>query len=277
MLTKRELLELWNRYNFRPNKRLGQNFLVDKNIKEKIVHYINPNINDTILEIGAGFGELTLDLARKAKKIIAVEKDRRIIDIFKKELLGACENIELVESDFLKIPINAGFTKYVGNLPYFITTPIIEKLLEPEVKAGADIYIMVQREYALRMLSGPGTKDYSSLSLFVRFHTEAEKLMTVARSCFFPVPNVDSIFLRLRRLSEPRIKVRSDDLFFKIIRCAFNKRRKTVLNSLSAMPLDNINKNSVRAVLEKAGIDERTRPEDLSLEEFARLADAFSV
>lgn len=273
MLTKKELVELWKRYDFRPNKRLGQNFLIDKNVKDKIIKCINPKETDIILEIGAGFAELTVDLAMKAKKVLALEKDKRITRILKYEILKDKGGVEIVESDFLRYTFKGPFDKFVGNLPYYITTPIIEKLLGLKFKKTKEIYIMVQREYADRILANPGTKDYSSLSCFVRQNADIKKLMSINRNCFFPVPKVDSVFLKLSYLDTPKVKVRNEELLFKIIRKAFQQRRKMLLNSLSGKAIKDMDKNTLGSILEDAGIDKNARPEELSLEEFGKIAD----
>ncbi len=319
MLTKRQLLELWKRYDFKPNKRLGQNFLIDKNVKDKIIKYINPEATDIILEIGAGFAELTVDLAMKAKKVAALEKDRRITRILKYEILKDKGDIEIVESDFLRYTFKEPFNKFVGNLPYYITTPIIEKLLglksirlrqRRNFKAGKlrristeaqrelvrrsqtrkvfdvggsnsakvdknlpEIYITVQREYADRILANSGTKDYSSLSCFIQQNMGIRKLMSIKRFCFFPVPKVDSVFLKLSYLETPKVRVKNEELLFKIIRGAFQQRRKMLLNSLSGKAIKGMDKNTLGSILEDAGIDKNARPEELSLEEFGKIAD----
>ena len=272
MLIKKQLLELWKKYDFKPNKRLGQNFLIDKNVKDKIIRYINPKENDIILEIGAGFAELTKDLSNRVKRVIALEKDKRITHVLKSEVLKDINNIKIEESDFLKYRLRNKFSKIVGNLPYYITTPIIERFLEPEFKGIGGIFIMVQREYANRMMAIPRSKDYSSLSCFVQYRMDIAKLMSISRYCFFPKPEVDSVFLKLNILRTPRVKVHDEDLLSNIIRCAFQQRRKTLVNSLSKKIL-NIEKDELTRVLQDLGINRNSRPEELSLEEFGKIGD----
>ena len=273
MLTKKQLRKLWEEYSFRPNKRYGQNFLIDTNVKDKIINFINPICGDSILEIGAGFGELTIDLARGASNVTAIEKDKRISRILKESLLKDIENLDLVECDFLEYALLKKFNKIAGNLPYYIATPIIEKLLSAKGKAES-IFIMVQREYAERILAKPGRKDYSSLSCFVQFQAKIKRLITVKKECFFPEPKVDSIFLEMKPLKKPEIYVRDEKFFFRIIRSSFQQRRKTLRSSLSGQGITALAKSRISDILEDIGINRNARPEDISLEDFARLSDA---
>jgi len=271
VLTKRELITLWKEYGFRATRRYGQNFLIDRNVKDKIIRFINPGRDENILEIGSGFGELTIALAHVARHVTAVEKDRRIIRIFNERLIGGEGNISLEACDFLDYPMKKRFDKIVGNLPYYVTTPILERLLERCPLGG--IYIMVQREYADRLCAEPGCGDYSSLSIYVRFYADVRKLLTVKRSCFFPVPKIDSVFLELRPLEKDRVIIKDKGLFFKIVRGSFQQRRKKVSTALCGQKIVDIDKNKLNGILEKVGVANTVRPEELSIEQFAAITN----
>ena len=266
MFSKNELLSLWHKYKFRAKKRYGQNFLVDGNVRDKIIHFIDPSPGDVILEIGAGFGEMTLPLAGHGASVTALEKDRRIVDILRREILAGSPNIELLECDCLEYEFHKPFNKVVGNLPYYITTPIIEKLLSAKGNIKA-IFIMVQREYADRMAAKAGSKEYSSLSCFIQYRTRIRKLMTIRNTCFFPAPKIDSVFLEITPLESPTVSVKHEGLLFKLIRLSFQQRRKTLRSSLVRQKILK-NKGEVAHILESLGINVNARPEDLSLEEF---------
>lgn len=275
MLTKRELLTLWERHRFKANKKLGQNFLIDKNIKDKIINFVNPVKSDIIVEIGAGFGELTVDLSRKAGKVIAFEADKRIPPMLKGSVLAGLGNVEIINADYLKYGARIACDKIVGNLPYCVTTPVLEKILRADLRKLEGAYIMVQKEYAARMLARPGTDDYSSLSCFVQEKTDVIRLMVVKKTCFYPVPGVDSVFLKIRPLAEPRIRVGDEKMMHNIIRASFQQRRKTLINSLSQGIMTD--KEFLCRVFDSLGLDRNTRGENLSLADFARLADAIGL
>lgn len=257
----------------RPKKRLGQNFLIDKNIREKIVGACDLSVLDTVLEIGAGKGEITGLLAAKAGFVYALEIDPSLCEILKAGLSGL-RNVEVLKEDVLKLDFNrffkklSGSVKVVGNIPYYITTPIIERLIEHRDKIDS-AFIMVQKEFALRAASCPGSKSFGSLSCFVQYYTAPKILFPIRKSCFYPVPKVDSSFLRLEMRREPAVKVNDEELFLKIIRSGFNQRRKTLRNSLK----DIIPQQKLEAFFEKYGIDKNIRPECMSLSDFANLAN----
>ena len=254
--------EIKDKYGFRLSKSLGQNFLTDKNIIDEIIESAQIGPEDLVMEIGPGIGVITMEAAEKAKKVIAVEIDKNLIPILK-ETLKDYDNVEIINKDILKTDVNglidgckekfAG-VKILGNLPYYITTPIIMKLLEDGVKADS-ITIMMQKEVADRIKALPGTKAYGALSVAVQYYCTAEAVVNVPKEVFMPQPKVDSTVL----------------MFFRCVKAGFGQRRKTLLNSL--MGIDNITKDIVRDALEKAGIDPSRRAETLNLEEFAKLSN----
>jgi len=274
MLTKNELKALWQRTGFRPIKRLGQNFLIDKNVKDKILRNLEINPEDTVIEIGPGFGEITFGLAKRAKKVFAVEKDRKIVKILKSNL-KLPGNAALVGGDFLDVDINKLATDkkavIYGNLPYYITSPIIEKVFD-SISLIKNIYIVVQKEVADRILARPGSKDIGRLSLYVQYYTEPKAIFTIGKNCFYPAPGVASVFLKLEVPAKKKVQARDEKLFFKIIKTAYSQRRKTILNSLSGT---GIKKEALACLLQNAEINPHARPETLSLEDFARLSNQF--
>lgn len=277
MFNRSQLKEVFAKYGFRPLRRLGENYLIDSNIKDKIVSLASPSGSDTILEIGPGLGAITFDLAASGSRVYAVEKDRKAFYALKEIAGDKYPGLTLIHDDILKFDIRLlrppAKLRVVGNLPYYITTPIIEKLIENAALIDSAL-IMVQREVADRLMSGPGSREYSSLSCFVQYHTRAEYLHTVKRTSFFPVPEVDSSLIRLNMLEEPAVRVKDEELFFRIIRGAFNQRRKTLINSLSRELALDIPKKELSVILEEADVSPSARPESLSLADFARIAGA---
>ena len=270
--------EIKDKYGFRLSKSLGQNFLTDKHIIDEIIESAQIGPEDLVMEIGPGIGVITMEAAEKAKKVIAVEIDKNLIPILK-ETLKDYDNIEIINKDILKTDVNglidgckekfAG-VKILGNLPYYITTPIIMKLLEDGVKADS-ITIMMQKEVADRIKALPGTKAYGALSVAVQYYCTAEAVVNVPKEVFMPQPKVDSTVLRLCIRKEKPVILEDRDMFFRCVKAGFGQRRKTLLNSL--MGIDNITKDIVRDALEKAGIDPSRRAETLNLEEFAKLSN----
>ncbi|MDD5439450.1 MAG: 16S rRNA (adenine(1518)-N(6)/adenine(1519)-N(6))-dimethyltransferase RsmA [Candidatus Omnitrophica bacterium] len=271
MLTKRRLLDLSKHYNFRPSKRFGQNFLIDRNVRDKIIASIAPAAGEEILEIGPGFGELTMPLAERALRVVAVEKDPRLVDVLEKEVVHGIRNITVVRSDILKYQIPRSVDKVVGNLPYYITTPIIEKIFEMVPYPAA--YIMVQKEYGERMAAGAGDREYSSLSCFVRLNAEIERLFTIKRGSFYPEPSVDSVFLKLTPRRSPPVSVKDRAMLVAVIRAGFGQRRKTLRASLVGQGLVRTAKEEAGRMLQELGISADARPEEIDLEGFARIAD----
>lgn len=266
------------KHNFHFSKSLGQNFLIDQNIITKIIDGAGVTADENVLEIGPGIGSLTQELAERAKKVVAVEIDKSLIPILK-ETLQDKNNVEVINADILKVDINkligeqfdGGDVKVIGNLPYYITTPIIMKCLEEKVPIKA-IVIMIQKEVADRMKAKPNTKDYGALSVAVQYYCSVENIVNVPPSVFIPQPKVDSSVIKLNVLDEPRVKVASEEIFFGIVKDSFGKRRKTLLNSLSSGNLQ-LNKDLIREVFTECGIDEKRRGETLSLDEFALIAN----
>lgn len=277
MLTKNELLGLFSEYGLRPLKRLGENYLIDGNIKDKIIGEACLAKGDIVLEIGPGLGALTIDLAKSGAQIYGVEKDKKVFAILRDFVKDDYPNLKLFCGDILKFDFKnisvSKKVKVVGNLPYYITTPILEYLIN-NIEKIVSILIMVQREVANRLLASPGTKDYGSLSCFIRYYTKPSYIHTVKPSSFYPPPGVDSSLIRLDALEKPEVEVEDEELFFKIMRGAFNQRRKAIINSLSRKEVLNIPKEDLSAVLNKIGIDPNARPESLTPADFAKISNA---
>lgn len=257
-------------YNFRFSKSLGQNFLVDKNFVEKIVD--RADVKDTnVLEIGPGIGTITYEMAKSAKKVVAIEIDSALLPIIE-ENMEEFDNFKLIHEDILKAKLediveeefDGEAFKVVSNLPYYITTPIIEKLVTSKLPC-TDMTIMVQKEVADRMLATEKDKEYSSLSVFIKYFSKAEKITNVPKSVFMPQPKIDSTVLKLK-LRKYRDDV-DDSKLFALVHAGFNKRRKTILNSLA----DAVDKEKLRLAFDKLGINEKLRAENLSLDDFIDL------
>lgn len=274
MLTINELKDLWVSNDFRPVKRLGQNFLIDKNIKDKIITSLEIRKDDTVLEIGPGFGELTFDLSSISQKVYAVEKDKKIINILKKHI-ALPKNVELIDGDFLDIEIkdlSRGKKLIVyGNLPYYITSSVIEKLID-NIGCIKDIYLVVQKEVAERIIAMPGSKKIGRPSLFIQYYTEPSIVFSIKKDSFFPAPKIESVLIRLRPLEKKKVEVKDEKLLFDIIKAAYMKRRKTIGNSLSNRGID---KKALLDRLSSIGIDSNARPEELSLQDFAYITKIF--
>jgi len=251
-------------------KRLSQNFLTDINIIKKIIQSCELKKKDSVLEIGAGRGELTFDLAKRVKKVIAVELDSKLCDILREKLKGL-NNVEIVCKDILKYRIQKGRLKIIGNLPYRIATPIIGYLIKNRSKIN-HIFITLQKELVERIIATPGNKDYGAISLFVQYYTEPEILFDIKRTCFWPRPKVDSVFLRLNLRRKPVYPVKDQGLLFKIIRKAFSQRRKMLKNSLNCLSP----KERIEEVFKELKLDSFLRPEELSLEDFCKITEFLS-
>ena len=248
-------IEVLNKYGFHFQKRFGQNFLIDSHILEKIMEGAEVTEEDCVLEIGPGIGTMTQYLAEHAREVIAVEIDKALIPVLE-DTLSAYDNVTVINEDILKVDIekivkehNQGKpVKVVANLPYYITTPIIMGLFESHVPLKS-ITVMVQKEVAERMQVGPGTKDYGALSLAVQYYACPKVIMTVPASCFMPRPNVDSAVIRLTRHEQPPVQVREEEKMFRIIRAAFNQRRKTLVNSLANAGILPVTKEDRKSVV----------------------------
>lgn len=266
--------DLVKKYNFKFSKSLGQNFLIDDSVLQDIVSGAEISEEDLVIEIGPGVGTLTRELIKKAKKVIAIELDSDLIPILTKEL-GEEEKFSLVHNDALKVNFNElmageGSVKLVANLPYYVTTPIIAKLLNDGYKFKS-LTIMIQKEVAERMNSEPNCKEYGSISVLVQYFCTTKIIRKVAPSSFMPRPKVDSIVIRLDRLETPRVQLKDEKLFFDIVRNSFNMRRKTLWNALKSFGL---NKEDMEEVFKNADIDSKRRGETLSIEEFGNLANS---
>ena len=273
--------EIINKYSFAFQKKFGQNFLIDANVLESIIRGAEITKDDFVLEIGPGIGTMTQYLCEAARQVVAVEIDKMLIPILE-DTLSEYDNVEVINQDVLKVDIkslaeeknNGKPIKVVANLPYYITTPIIMGLFESGVPIDS-ITIMVQKEVADRMQTGPGSKDYGALSLAVQYYATAKVILNVSATCFMPRPNVDSAVIKLTRHKEPTVNVADEKLMFKIIRASFNQRRKTLVNGLKNSPELSFSKEQIVKAIEKIGKPETIRGEALTLEEFAELANAF--
>lgn len=267
--------EILKAHNISARKKYGQNFLINRNILEGIISAAKIDDTDNVLEIGPGLGVLTQYLCKNAKKVVAVEIDSDLIPVLN-ETLSEYDNVRIINDDILKIDINSIFNgesfKVVANLPYYITTPIIMKILEQDIPY-TNITVMVQKEVAQRMQAGPGSKDYGALSLAVQYYTQANIAEYVSPDCFIPRPAVDSAVISLEKYDECPVVVNDEKYMFKLIRAAFNQRRKTLSNSLKNAADLNVDAAAVVEALNSIGKSERTRGEELTLEDFAKLSD----
>jgi 16S rRNA (adenine1518-N6/adenine1519-N6)-dimethyltransferase len=272
-------IEVLQKYNFVFQKKFGQNFLIDTHVLDKIIAAAEITKDDFVLEIGPGIGTMTQYLACAARKVVAVEIDKALIPILE-DTLSDYDNARVINNDVLKVDIaklaeeeNGGKPiKVVANLPYYITTPIIMGLFENHVPIKS-ITVMVQKEVADRMQVGPGTKDYGALSLAVQYYAKPYIVANVPPNCFMPRPKVGSAVIRLERYEEPQVKVKDENLMFRIIRASFNQRRKTLANGLKNSAELDYTKEEIEAAIEALGRGASIRGEALTLEEFAKLAD----
>ena len=275
-------IEVLQKYNFSFQKKFGQNFLIDPHVLDKIIAAAEITKDDFVLEIGPGIGTLTQYLAEAAREVVAVEIDSTLIPILE-DTLSAYDNVSVINEDVLKVDLrklaeerNGGKPiKVVANLPYYITTPIIMSLFESHVPLKS-LTVMVQKEVALRMQAGPGTKDYGALSLAVQYYASPYLAANVPPNCFMPRPNVGSAVIRLTRFGETPVQVKDEQLLFRLIRASFNQRRKTLQNGLvNSQELD-FTKEQVAAAIATLGVSPSVRGEALTLEQFAALANALS-
>ncbi len=270
--------EIVRKYDFAFRKKFGQNFLIDPSVLEDIMDAAGITKDDTVLEIGPGIGTMTQYLAERAGKVIAVEIDSALIPILK-DTLSEYDNVKVINDDILKLDINklaqeeAGGKpfKVAANLPYYITTPIIMELLEKNVPLES-ITIMVQKEVAARMMTGPGSKDYGALSLAVQYYCRPEIVTEAGPQCFMPRPAVSSTVIKLERYGDLPVKPEDPEYMFKLIRASFNHRRKTLANGLSNDASLKLSREQVTEALGKMGLKEDIRGEKLTLEQFAELS-----
>ncbi len=273
--------DIRERYGFRLTKSLGQNFLTDKNIIDNIIEASNIGENDLVIEIGPGIGVITKEAAAKAGSVIAVEIDKNLIPILQ-ETLADETNVKIINRDILKTDLTAVIeeekknfpqmenVRIIGNLPYYITTPIIMKLLEDGVPADS-ITVMMQKEVADRIKAAPGNKERGALSVAVQYYCQVVKVTDVPKEVFVPAPKVDSTVLRLDIRKEKPVELKDDKLFFKAVKSGFAQRRKTLLNSLASGT--GLGKDKIGQILEEAGIDPGRRAETLDIDEFAKIAN----
>ena len=279
----RQIRNVLREHGIRLRKRWGQNFLKDEEVLKEIVRAAGLNKDDLVLEIGAGTGVLTEKLAESSFRVIAVELDEGLCGILR-ERLANFDNVTIVQDDILKVdlrgvlktfnlqPSTFNSIKAIGNLPYYLTTPIIFHLLKQKSLLSL-LIIMVQREVAERLAAVPGGKDYGVLTLACQYHAEVEVIARVGRESFFPPPKVDSALVRLRILKEPRVKVEDKELLFSLIKSSFGQRRKTLENALLSGRYLSLKRKELRQAFEEAEIEGKRRGETLSLEEFARLSN----
>ena len=261
------------KYGLRANKKLGQNFLINEEIINQIIEKADVNKNDTIIEIGPGLGSLTAKLLENANKVIAIELDSNMSNILK-ERFCLYDNFELIEKDVLKVDLNEIVEKYdsvkvVANLPYYITTPIIMKLLEERLKLKS-ITVMVQKEVGERFCAVPNSKEYGAITISINYYTKPEIIIDVPKENFEPMPEVDSCVIKLDVRNVPPVELKNEKDFFSLIKAGFSQRRKTINNSLASM---GISKEKIKNVLEKLSIDSKLRAENLTMEQFADISN----
>ena len=279
--TPKRTKEILDKYGFSFKKSLGQNFLIDTNILRNIVEYGEVSEKTAAIEIGPGIGALTEQIAKRAGKVFAFEIDQRLLPILE-DTLSPYDNVTVIHKDILKADVTELIgeelkayqeVRVIANLPYYVTTPIIMKLLQEGLPLKS-ITVMLQKEVAERMAAKPGTKEYGSLSIAVQYFTQAETVMIVPKTVFVPQPNVDSAVIRLIVREEPPVRVKDEDFFFEVVRASFGQRRKTILNNLqSNLPDGKAKKQGIEAALATTSIDPKRRGETLSIEEFGALSD----
>jgi len=275
----RTIKYIMEKYGFKFSKSLGQNFLIDDQVIEDIMDGAEVGEDDYILEVGPGIGVMTQALAERAKKVVSVEIDSSLLPVLD-ETLEPHDNVVVVNEDILKVDLrklieeefDGHKPKVVANLPYYVTTPIIMMFLEEGIPV-TDIVVMVQKEVADRIVSGPGNKIYGALSVAVQFYADPSVIVEAPKGMFMPQPKVDSLVVRMRIRETPKVDVKSRKMFFRTVKAAFGMRRKTLLNALSAGL--GVSKDVVTEVMGACDIDPKRRGETLSIEEFGMLADGF--
>ncbi|MBS2967257.1 16S rRNA (adenine(1518)-N(6)/adenine(1519)-N(6))-dimethyltransferase RsmA [Metabacillus sp. KIGAM252] len=274
--------EILKKYGFAFKKSLGQNFLIDTNVLHRIVDHAEVGEETGVIEIGPGIGALTEQLAKRAKKVVAFEIDQRLLPILN-DTLSSYPNVKVIHEDVLKANVKQVMEEEFGdckevmvvaNLPYYVTTPIIMKLLEDQLPLKG-IVVMLQKEVADRIAANASTKEYGSLSIAIQYYTEAKTVMTVPKTVFVPQPNVDSAVIRLLKREKPAVDMKDEAFFFELMRASFAQRRKTIMNNiLQHYPAGKAIKEEIELGLNNAGIDPRRRGESLTIEEFAKATDA---
>ncbi len=281
-MIKNNTSEIIKKHGLKLTKALGQNFLTDFSVVQRIVDASEMDKDTLAIEIGPGVGSMTRELAERSAGVAAVEIDKRLIPALS-ENLSDYSNVSIINEDIMKADIDAIIKKYkelynaksvkvVANLPYYITTPIIMRFLE-EVKGVDKMVFMVQKEVAERMVSGPGTKDYGALSVAVQFYSNPKIIFDVPPHCFIPQPEVHSTIIGLDILSEPPVEVADKNLYFKIVKASFGQRRKTLVNALSNSGFFNKSKEQIKQILEEMGLNGNIRGEVLTVAQFAQLSN----
>ena len=275
---------LFKKYKVKANKNLGQNFLIDDDALQDIVNGANINSNDLVIEIGPGLGSLTKLLLKKAKKVVCIELDKKMVKILKDRFI-LDKNLEIINNDVLKLDINAIIkeqkkqnldienVKIVANLPYYIATPIIMHLIENNLDIES-ITVMIQKEVAERLITIPGTKDTGAITYTIYYYCEGTKIREVDNTCFMPEPEVTSEVINLQMRKTPPVKVEDKKVFFNIIKSAYMQRRKTLINSLSNVGVFQ-NKEQGEKILKSIGLRVDIRPDKMRIEDFARLTEIF--
>ncbi len=274
-----ETMQILKKYNISANKKLGQNFLIDENIVDGIIEKAEVGKQDLVIEIGPGLGTLTKELLKTAGKVICVELDERMINILNERFSN--ENLYIINDDILKVDLNKLIkeekteeitnVKVVANLPYYITTPIIMKLLEEKLDITS-ITVMVQKEVAIRLASDENSGDNGAITYAINYYTNPKIVLNVPKESFIPVPEVESSVIKLDILKVPKVEVKSEKMLFNIIKVAFMQKRKTLVNSLTNGKILN-SKDEIENMLMNLDIDLKIRPEKLSLEKFAKISD----
>lgn len=269
----KKMQDLLNKNEFSFKKKFGQNFIIDENIINNIINKAEIDENTLVIEIGPGAGSLTTKLALKAKSVLCYEIDTKLKDILE-ENLKDYNNVDIIFEDFLNVDINKDLEKYnydklyvVANLPYYITTPIIIKLIEDKINVDK-IVVMVQKEVGDRFKARPGSKDYGSLSIFLNYYFDIKKVLDVSRNVFIPKPNVDSIVVEFTKKNN-KLELRNEELFFKLIKDSFTQKRKTLRNNLKDYDL-----NKIELILKKYNMDLSVRAEAISIEIFVEIANS---
>lgn len=267
--------EIISHFNFKFNKNFGQNFLINEEILEKTVEGMNLSQDSCVIEIGAGIGTLTQEMAKRCKMVVAIEIDDKLIPVLN-ETLSGYNDIKIIHKDVLKVDFNSLIreeglenVRISANLPYYVTTPVITKIFNerPNIES---MTLMLQKEAGDRIMAEPNTDEYGVISTLVQYYAEVERVCTVPPSSFIPQPRVESVVINIRMRKEPRVKVVDEALFFRIIKTSFNMRRKTLWNVLKQTGLS---EDKLKEAFEASGIEPKRRGETLSLEEFGRLSD----
>lgn len=272
---KHELRE----YGLFPKKRFGQHFLVDRNVLNKVVRTAEVGEEDVVLEVGPGLGQMTVALARLAKKVIALEIDERLVAILRQKVEDY-PNVEVSQGDILKVDFKrffkkeAGPIKVVANLPYQISTPLLFRFIESK-EVFSDLTLMLQREVAERMVASPGRKEYGPLSIFIQVFSDVSIQFIMKPSAFFPAPRVESALIHMAWKEKPMIEIDDEDWFKRVVKACFGYRRKMLINALKHSDLSL--PESIESRMEEIGIDPRRRPETLTIPEFSRLAEALKT